>query len=94
MCVGVVLDWGLPRLMDVGAEGWSRARMVAEAKGRATDFSIAAIMARGDQGPDARSPPLTGNSTLTFILINFRYLQRITQPKIYLGKYHNTSARL
>lgn len=51
--------------MDVdSAECWAgRDRMVAEeGKTRATDFSIAAIMARAAEprSPVARSPPLTG----------------------------------
>ncbi|CAK1550050.1 unnamed protein product [Leptosia nina] len=40
-------------LMDV--EGWP-ARMVAESKSRATDFSIAAIMARSAEQPGLRGP--------------------------------------
>ncbi|XP_061707311.1 T-box transcription factor TBX20-like [Cydia pomonella] len=49
--------------MDVETEGWSRARMVAEeSKARATDFSIAAIMARGEpRSPVAVSPTRTGS---------------------------------
>ncbi|CAB3230849.1 unnamed protein product [Arctia plantaginis] len=52
--------------MDVeSAECWAgRDRMVAEeGKTRATDFSIAAIMARAAEprSPVARSPPLTGS---------------------------------
>ncbi|XP_063617649.1 T-box transcription factor TBX20 isoform X1 [Cydia splendana] len=49
--------------MDVETEGWSRARMVAEeSKARATDFSIAAIMARGQpRSPVAVSPTRTGS---------------------------------
>lgn len=61
------------RLMDVeGAECWRPAgdRMVAEeGKTRATDFSIAAIMARSaaePRSPVARSPPLTGNLGLSY----------------------------
>lgn len=54
--------------MDVeSAECWRAGgeRMVAEeSKTRATDFSIAAIMARGGaepRSPVAHTPPLTGN---------------------------------
>lgn len=61
--------------MDVeGAECWRSGgdRMVAEeGKTRATDFSIAAIMARSaaePRSPVARSPPLTGNLGLIYLI--------------------------
>lgn len=59
-------DWGINCLMDVeNADCWRPGdRMVAEeSKTKATDFSIAAIMARSaaePRSPVARSPPHTG----------------------------------